>query len=102
VNHQDLTERTGAVFRAAFGEAAVAKTNYITASEDYSQYLLAGVSHSLFFEIGIYDPARVQAAKTGGPPLPFNHSPQYAPVPEPTIRTGVKAMTLAVLNALEG
>ncbi len=100
VNDQDLTERTGAVFREAFGEAAVPKPNYITASEDYSQYLLAGVPRSLFFEIGIYDPARVQAAKAGGPPLPFNHSPQYAPVPEPTIRTGAKAMTLAVLNAL--
>jgi hippurate hydrolase len=44
----------------------------------------------------------VAAAKSGGPPLPFNHSPFYAPVPEPTIRTGVKAMTLAVLEVLGG
>ncbi len=39
-------------------------------------------------------------AKNGGEPLPFNHSPFYAPVPEPTIRTGVKAMSLAVLGVL--
>lgn len=100
VNDPALTERTAAVFREAFGQNAIAKTAFITASEDYSQYVLAGVPRSLFFEIGVYDPSRVQAARNGGPPLPFNHSPQYAPVPEPTIRTGVKAMTLAVLNTL--
>ena len=62
---------------------------------------LPGV-RSLFFEIGIYDPARVEAASHGGEPLPFNHSPAYAPVPEPTLRTGVKAMSLAVLEVLAG
>ena len=51
-------------------------------------------------EIGVYDPKRVEAAKAGGPPLPNNHSPLFAPVPEPTIRTGVEAMTLAVMNVL--
>ena len=99
VNDPALTERTGAVFRQAFGDAAIAKPDYITASEDYSRYAMPGVQ-SLFFEIGVYDPARVAAAETGGEPLPFNHSPFYAPVPEPTIRTGVKAMTLAVLDVL--
>jgi hippurate hydrolase len=60
------------------------------------------VARSLFFEIGIYDPKRVAEAKAGGAPLAYNHSPYYAPVPEPTIRTGVEAMTLAVLNVLGG
>ena len=36
----------------------------------------------------------------GGKPLPFNHSPFFAPVPEPSIETGVEAMTLAVVNVL--
>jgi hippurate hydrolase len=102
VNDSELTERTAAVFRQAFSEAAVPKEDYITASEDFSKYAEAGVPRSLFFEIGIYEPSRVEAARNGGPVLPFNHSPFYAPVPEPTIRTGVKAMTLAVLNVLGG
>ncbi len=100
VNDPDLTDRTAAVFREAFGANAVPKADYISASEDYSAYALAGMPHSFFFEIGIYDPDRVQAARNGGPPLPFNHSPYYAPLPEPTIRTGVQAMSLAVLNLL--
>jgi hippurate hydrolase len=36
-----------------------------------------------------------------GPKLPSNHSPLFAPVPKPTIETGVEAMTLAVLNAMD-
>ena len=100
VNDADLAERTGAVFRQAFGPAAELKPDRIAASEDYSEFVQAGIPHSLFFEIGIYDPKLVEAARAGGRPLPFNHSPYYAPSPEPSIRTGVQAMTLAVLNLL--
>ena len=55
----------------------------------------------MFFNIGIYDPERVAAARNGGPQLPGNHSPLFAPVPKPTIQTGVTAMTLAVLSAFD-
>jgi len=99
INDQALTDRTVPVFRAAFGPHAIAMPQPIYASEDYSEFIIAGVP-SLFFEIGVYDPKRVEAAKAGGPPLPGNHSPQFAPVPEPTIRTGVEAMTLAVMNVM--
>jgi len=33
-------------------------------------------------------------------PLPSLHSDLFAPVPEPTIKTGVLAMSSAVLNVL--
>ncbi len=36
-----------------------------------------------------------------GIPVPGNHSPEFAPVPEPTIRTGVQAMSLVVLDVLQ-
>lgn len=49
----------------------------------------------------VYEPAQVaDSMKPGGKPLPFNHSPFFAPVPEPSIKTGVQAMSLAVLNIL--
>ena len=35
------------------------------------------------------------------PPLPSLHSSKFAPVPEPTIRTGVIAMTSAVLDLMK-
>jgi hippurate hydrolase len=71
-----------------------------TPSEDYSEFIIAGVP-SMFFNIGVYDPERVAAARSGGAPLPSNHSPLFAPVPKPTIETGVTAMTLAVLSAFD-
>ena len=72
-----------------------------TPSEDYSEFVNAGVP-SMFFNIGVYEPERVAAARNGsGPPLPSNHSPLFAPVPKPTIATGVTAMTLAVLSAFD-
>jgi len=62
-----------------------------TASEDFSEYADSGVP-SMFFNIGVYEPERVAAARNGtAPPLPANHSPLFAPVPKPTIQTGVEA-----------
>jgi amidohydrolase len=87
------------LLKAAFGDKLRA-TPPGTASEDYSEYVKAGVP-SMFFNIGVYDPERVAAARNGGPPLPSNHSPLFAPVPKPTIETGVTAMTLAVLSAFD-
>lgn len=44
--------------------------------------------------------ALLMEEKPGGKPLPINHSPFFAPVPEPSLKTAVKAMSLAVLTAL--
>lgn len=102
INDPGLTTSTARVFKAAFGDNAIAEPLPITASEDYSLLVNAGVPHSLDFWIGIYPPDKVAAAAHGGPPLGANHSPAYAPVPEPTIRTGVEAMSLAVLAVMGG
>ena len=100
INDPALTARIAPIFKAAFGDKAVQDPRPIVASEDYSQFVDAGLTRSFYFMIGVYDPARVAAAAAGGPPLPVNHSPLYAPVPEPTIRTGVEAMMLAVLGVM--
>ncbi|MHB1205554.1 MAG: amidohydrolase [Rhodospirillaceae bacterium] len=100
VNDAGMAERTGAVFKAAFGAKAVRDEFPGAASEDYSAFILAGVP-SLFFGLGGADPAKVAEAKAKGTQVPGNHSPMFAPLPEPTIRTGVEAMTLAVMNAMQ-
>ena len=100
VNDADLTERTAAVFRTAFGANAKVMPAPIAASEDYSDFIIAGVP-SVFFMIGGMDPARIAELRAAGKPVPVNHSPFFAPVPEPSIRTGVQAMTPAVLNVMQ-
>lgn len=102
INDPGLTASIGAVFKAVFGDNAIADPLPITASEDYSLIVNAGVPRSLDFWIGIYPPDKIAAAARGGPPLAANHSPFYAPVPEPTIRTGVEAMSLAVMAVTGG
>jgi len=99
INDNALVERTEKVLKGAFGDKAF-RMPAMTASEDFSAFGLEGVP-SMFFFTGIYDPAQVEASKApGGKPLAFNHSPFYAPVPEPSIKTAVEAMSLAVLNTL--
>jgi hippurate hydrolase len=100
MNDPGLVATTAAVLKAAFGDK-VRATPPISASEDFSEFANAGVP-SMMFNIGVYEPERVIAARNGsGPPLPPNHSPLFAPVPKPTIENGVTAMTLAVLSAFD-
>jgi amidohydrolase len=88
------------VLKAAFGDK-LRTSPPGTPSEDFSEFVNAGVP-SMMFNIGVYEPARWVAANNGsGPELPSNHSPQFAPVPRPTIETGIEAMTLAVISAFD-
>ena len=100
VNDAELTARTATVFKTAFGDDAVLLPAPGSASEDFSEYIIAGVP-SVFFSIGGLDPKVIAEAQEKGTPIHANHSPFFAPVPEPSIRTGVTAMTLAVLNVME-
>ncbi|WOH48946.1 amidohydrolase [Bradyrhizobium sp. sBnM-33] len=100
MNDPDVVAATADVLKAAFGDKFKISPPG-TASEDFSEFAGAGVP-SMMFNIGVYDQERIVAARNGtGPPMPSNHSPLFAPVPRPTIETGVTAMTLAVLSAFD-
>ena len=100
INDPGLVATAEKVLKAAFGDK-FRPSPPVTASEDYSEFIDAGVP-SMFFNIGVYEPERIAAAREGpGSQLPSNHSPLFAPVPKPTIQTGVEAMTLAVLSVFD-
>jgi amidohydrolase len=100
MNDPQVVATAEKVLKAAFGDKFRSSPPG-TPSEDYSEFVNAGVP-SMFFNIGVYEPERFVAAINGtGPELPSNHSPLFAPVPKPTIETGVTAMTLAVLSAFD-
>lgn len=99
-NDGALSARAAAVMRSAFGNGATfvpATAQGGTASEDYSEFIDAGVP-SVFFGVGGSDPAVLARLAAEGKPVPVNHSPFFAPVPEPTIRMGVEVLTLAVMS----
>jgi hippurate hydrolase len=100
INDPAVVATAEKVLKVAFGDK-FRLSPPATASEDFSEYAGAGVP-SMFFNIGVYEMERFVAAQNkSGPPLPANHSPEFAPVPKPTIETGVTAMTLAVLSAFD-
>ena len=51
------------------------------------------------FWLGAMDPAKFAAAQAAGGFLPGPHTSRFEPLPEPTLRTGVIAMT-SVATAL--
>ncbi len=52
-----------------------------------------------YFRLGAMDPVKFAAATNAGKPLPGLHTSRFEPLPQPTIETGVTAMT-AVATAL--
>jgi hippurate hydrolase len=98
VNDAGLTRRTVALFRDVLGSEKVHERPPVMGGEDFGRYGREGVPIFLYF-LGTIAPDRVAAAeREDGPTLPSLHSDQYYPVPEPSIKTGVLTMSMAVLN----
>jgi amidohydrolase len=100
-NDPQLTDRMVGAFKKALGDNNVVKIPPTMASEDFGYLSLDQKIPSVTFSLGAVDPAKVKASKEGGPPLPSLHSARFAPVPESTLRTGVKSMTAAVLDLMK-
>ncbi len=99
VNDAALTARTAVVLKAALGSRVHEDPRPGAASEDFSEFVNAGVP-GLFLGLGGVDPARIAAARLNGETVPANHSPFFAPTPEPTIKAGVEAMVLTIINVM--
>lgn len=101
-NDPALIERVARVFRKEFGADNVVKVPPVMGSEDFGNFALDGhqIPACMFF-LGAVDPARVAKARETGTPLPSLHSSLFEPLPEPTLRTGIKAMTVAVLDLMQ-
>ena len=100
-NDPALTERLAGAFQKSLGADNVVKWPPIMGSEDFGRFSLDSTIPSCMFWLGAIDPAKVKASRESGKPLPSLHSSLFEPLPEPTLRTGVKAMTTAVLELMK-
>jgi len=100
-NDPQLTERLAAVFVKALGQENVVRMPPAMASEDFGYLSLDQKIPATQFSLGAVDPAKVKQSKETGTPLPSLHSALFQPLPEPTLRTGIKAMTSAVLELMK-
>lgn len=97
-NDPGLSEQVATALRGVLGEDKVVATDPVMGGEDFSQYgREAQDVPTLIFWLGAVAPADFERAEAGGEPLPSLHSPFFAPDAEPTLRTGVVAMTEAAL-----
>jgi hippurate hydrolase len=98
MNDTALTRRTVGMFREVLGEKNVEPRPTIMGGEDFSRYSQGGIPIFLFW-LGTIDEKRWKESQAeNGKPLPSAHSEFFYPDPDPTIRTGVLSMSLAVLN----
>jgi amidohydrolase len=101
-NNPALTKRLVAIWKKSLGNENVEIVDPTMGGEDFSEYSLPDHSiPAVDFHIGAVDPEKIAESNKTGKPLPSLHSSKFAPVPEPTIRTGVVAMTASVLELMK-
>ena len=96
-----LAQRLTGVLDSTLGRKNVIEIPPIMASEDYSEFIKAGIP-SFYFALGGADPARLAEAESTGVPLPSNHSPFFAPDVEPALRTAITSEVAVLRNLLSG
>lgn len=104
VNDQEPTRRVAEAFTAHFGDDAHT-VELQTASEDMSEIPRAFGAPFTYWALGGIDPelyAEAVRKGTVAQDVPVNHSATFAPVVQPTLDTGVSALTVAALAWLEG
>src|SRR5882757_2629554 len=101
-NNPELTKRLVAVWKTSLGNDNIKIVDPTMGGEDFSEYSLPDHSiPAVDFHIGAVEPAKIAEYKQAGKELPTLHSSKFAPVPEPTIRVGIVAMTAALLELMK-
>lgn len=103
VNDEDANTRLTAAFRGYFGGERVLEAPLVTGSEDFGELGKAAGVPSVFWLVGGMEAEAVLDAIAGGTferDIPSNHSPRFAPVLDPTLRTGVETLVVAALEFL--
>jgi amidohydrolase len=101
-NDPALTARVKSSLVRNLGMQQVSDDLPLMASEDFGLLGLDGHKiPTVLFWLGAMDPAKYAAAKAQGRQLPGLHSSHFEPLPEPTLRTGIQAMTSTAIALLQ-
>lgn len=105
VNDEDVTKAVNEAFIAYFGpESHQPRMESVLGSEDFSVLASAVERPYCFWTFGGVEAERWDRLRREGKletDVPVNHSPFFAPVVQPTLKTGVDAMSLAALTFLD-
>jgi amidohydrolase len=100
-NDPAQTEMVKATLVKTLGAIKVIDIPRGMASEDVGVFALPNHEIPLtYFILGAMDPVKLAAAEAAGKELPGPHTSRFEPLPEPTLRTGVTAMTSVAISLL--
>ena len=102
VNDHALTARVRKSFVRAFGKDRLfAASRDGMGAEDFPYFTnVEPPIPGAYFAVGGTPQKDLDAAANGGPPVASHHSPLFKIAPEPSVTTGVSAMTVAVIDLL--
>lgn len=102
VNDDELSARIRNAFVRELGNDAVyEKKREGMGAEDFAYFVMTDDDvPGAYFSVGGTPQADLDAEEAGGPAVPSHHSPYFKIDPEPSVRMGVEAMTVAVLELL--
>ena len=101
-NNPELARRLRSTFVDWLGAANVKPIEAEMGGEDFGRFGKTTDNVPIcLFRVGVVDPVKYAESQKTGVPLPSLHSSKFAPVPEPTIKTGVTAMSAAALDLLK-
>ena len=101
-NDPALATRVKQAMVGALGASNVFDERPIMGSEDFGVFGLDGHKiPTVMFWLGAMDPVKFAAAEKAGKTLPGAHTSRFEPLPEPTLRTGVTALTAAAIALLQ-
>jgi hippurate hydrolase len=100
LNDVPLARRCGAVLREVLGAENVKPRQPVMGAEDFGRFSEGKTPIFMYFLGTVAKEKYEEAQKPGATPLPGMHTDRYAPLPEPSIRTGVRTMSLAAMNLM--
>lgn len=103
MNDTDVTTKLSQAFQETFGEEFDPDVATSNASEDFSDLARSVNKPYCFWFIGGVDGEKWEKAKSEdriAEDIPANHSGLFAPVVQPTLKTGVETLCVAALTFL--
>ena len=85
----------------SLGPENVVKKEPVMGAEDFGRFSLERTIPSCMIWLGAVEPEKVERSRKDGTPLPSLHSALFAPMAEPTVKTGVKATVSVVLDLMK-
>ncbi|MFZ6818385.1 M20 metallopeptidase family protein [Undibacterium sp. Ji22W] len=103
VNNGPMAARVKKAIAGALGADKVTDGFGIMGSEDFAQYSLPPEREipTVLFILGVVDPELLAKANAGKAYVAGTHTSKFAPMAEPALKVGVKAMSAAAIGLLQ-